>query len=148
MEITIPLAHATEHQLLVETYQLVYAMGLRVDQINARLTSMEMQMSELTEATTALKAAVDGVAQRLLPLVQDLEAANASLSEALTAAQADDAAAEAAMAEAKAATAAVRTEVDRLNALGSDPATPVDPEPEEPVEPPTVEVPADPDAEG
>jgi len=39
--------------------------------------------------------------------------------------------------------AAIRAEVDALNALGSDPSTPVDPD-APPVEPPPIEVPADP----
>lgn len=96
-------------------------------------------MAELTEAVESLKGAIDGVAQRLLPQIQTLEAA-------LAAAQADDADAAAAFAEATSASAAIRTEVDRLNALGTDPTTPVDVDPETPVDPPPVEVPADPEA--
>lgn len=85
----------------------------------ARLERLETRMSELTASVDTLKSAVDGVAQRLLPQITALE-------EALAAAQADDADAAALFAEAEAATAAIRTEVDRLNALGANPETPVD----------------------
>ena len=73
------------------------------------------------------------------------EAEIAALEEALAAAQADDADAAQAAADAEAAVANIRTEVDRLNALGTDPSTPVDTE-TPPAEPPEVEVPADPNA--
>ena len=96
-------------------------------------------MAELTGAVEELKAAVDGVAQRLLPEIKRLE-------DALETATSDDAAAAEVLAEATAATTAIREEVDRLNALGTDPSTPVDPE-APPVEPPVVEVPADPEAD-
>jgi len=57
----------------------------------------------------------------------DLSASQvAALETALAAAQADDAAAASTLAEAATATAAIRTEVDRLNALGAEPSTPVD----------------------
>lgn len=103
-----------------------------------KLTSLEKLMSDLGTAVADLQSAVDGVAQRLLPEI-------AALEDALAAAQSDDADAAAAAADAAAAVANIRTEVDRLNALGSDPTTPVDPE-APPVEPPPVEVPADPNA--
>jgi erythromycin esterase-like protein len=99
---------------------------------------MEKKMSELAQSVVDLQSAVDGVAQRLLPEI-------AALEEALAAAQADDADAAAAAADAAAAVANIRTEVDRLNALGTDPSTPVDTE-TPPAEPPPVEVPADPNA--
>jgi len=102
------------------------------------LNRLEKKMTELSAAVTDLQSAVDGVAQRLLPEI-------AALEEALAAAQADDADAAAAAADATAAIANIRTEVDRLNALGTDPSTPVDTE-TPPAEPPVVEVPADPDA--
>ena len=102
------------------------------------LNRLEKKMTELSAAVTDLQSAVDGVAQRLLPEI-------AALEEALAAAQADDADAAAAAADATAAIANIRTEVDRLNALGTDPSTPVDTE-TPPAEPPVVEVPADPNA--
>jgi hypothetical protein len=102
------------------------------------LNRLEKKMSELGVAVTDLQSAVDGVAQRLLPEI-------AALEDALAAAQADDADAAAAAADAAAAVANIRTEVDRLNALGTDPSTPVDTE-TPPAEPPPVEVPADPNA--
>lgn len=95
-------------------------------------------MTDLSQSVDDLKGAVDGVAQRLLPEI-------AALEEALASAQADDANAASAAADATAAVANIRTEVDRLNALGTDPSTPVDTD-TTPVEPPPVEVPADPDA--
>lgn len=87
---------------------------------------MELMMSELSTAVTDLQNAVDGVAQRLLPKIEELEAANGTLEEALSAALADDAEAAAALEDAKAATAAIRAQVDELNGLGADPSTPVD----------------------
>jgi len=102
------------------------------------LNRMEKLMTELGAAVTDLQSAVDGVAQRLLPEIANLEAA-------LAAAQADDADAAQAAADAAAAVANIRTEVDRLNALGTDPSTPVDTE-TPPADPPPVEVPADPEA--
>jgi peptidoglycan hydrolase CwlO-like protein len=122
--------------------------SISVDQLTTRqlllhvviptLTVMEKKMTDLSQSVEDLKSAVDGVAQRLLPEI-------AALEEALAAAQADDADAAAAAADAQAAVANIRTEVDRLNALGTDPSTPVDTE-TPPAEPPEVEVPADPDA--
>jgi len=102
------------------------------------LNRLEKKMTDLGTAVADLQSAVDGVAQRLLPEIANLEAA-------LAAAQADDADAAAAAADAATAVANIRTEVDRLNALGTDPSTPVDTE-TPPVEPPPVEVPADPNA--
>lgn len=108
-------------------------------QYNTRLLiEMRDLMSELSQSVEDLQGAVDGVAQRLLPEI-------ASLEEALAAAQADDADAAAIAADAQAAVSNIRTEVDRLNALGSDPSTPVDTETPA-TDPPEVEVPADPDA--
>lgn len=94
----------------------------------ARFNRMETHMSDLTASVDTLKTAVDGVAQRLLPQIDALE-------EALAAAQADDADADALYAEALAATAAIRDEADRLNGLGANPETPIDPAPEDPAEP-------------
>jgi hypothetical protein len=122
--IRVLLSNATNHQLLVAILE--------------RLDSLEASVSELSQSVTDLQGAVDGVAQRLLPHIADLEAA-------LAAAQADDATAAQAQADAQAAVAAIRAEVDALNALGTDPSTPVDTD-APPVEPPPVEVPADPDA--
>ena len=124
-KVSIPLTELTEHQLL---------MYVVLPQLNA----MEKKMSDLSASVDDLKSAVDGVAQRLLPEI-------AALEEALAAAQADDADAAQAQADAEAAVANIRTEVDRLNALGTDPSTPVDTE-TPPTDPPEVEVPADPDA--
>jgi len=108
-------------------------------QYNTRLLQKVLKtMTDLGSAVADLQAAVDGVAQRLLPHIADLEAA-------LAAAQADDADAAQAQADAAAAVANIRTEVDRLNALGTDPSTPVDVE-TPPADPPVVEVPADPSA--
>jgi ABC-type transporter Mla subunit MlaD len=97
------------------------------------LLELRNLMSDLDQAVDDLKAAVDGVAQRLLPKIQDLEAA-------LAAAQADDA-------DVNDAVSQIRAEIDNLNALGQDPSTPVDTD-ATPVDPPEVEVPADPDAGG
>src|ERR1700750_1794765 len=102
------------------------------------LIEVRTLMNDLSSAVADLQSAVDGVAQRLLPEIQALE-------DALAAAQADDADAAALAADAEAAVANIRTEVDRLNALGTDPSTPVDTD-TTPVDPPEVEVPADPDA--
>lgn len=95
-------------------------------------------MTDLSQSVDDLKGAVDGVAQRLLPEI-------AALEDALAAAQADDATAASVAADAQAAVANIRTEVDRLNALGTDPSTPVDTT-TDPVDPPPVETPADPEA--
>jgi hypothetical protein len=122
--ISIPLSKLTPKQILLYNTRL--------------LTKVLKTMTDLGSAVADLQAAVDGVAQRLLPKVADLEAA-------LAAAQADDADAAAAAADANAAVAAIRSEIDALNALGTDPSTPVDTE-APPVEPPPVEVPADPEA--
>jgi cysteinyl-tRNA synthetase len=103
------------------------------------LSEVRELMSDLSASVEDLKAAVDGVAQRLLPEI-------ASLEEALAAAQADDADAAQAAADAEQAVANIRQEVDRLNALGSDPSTPVDTGGSEAEEIPDVEVPADPNA--
>lgn len=111
--ITVDVSDATPQQLLVEALR-------KLDLTLTRLDTLETRMSELTENVTALKGAVDGVAQRLLPKVAALETALAS-------AQADDASAAETLAEATAAAADIRTEVDRLNALGASPTTPVDP---------------------
>lgn len=127
--LTIPLGEATDHQLLLH---LVHQQEILL----AAIQEVEETVAELGSSVEDLKAAVDGVAQRLLPKISALE-------DALTAAQADDATAAAAMEEANRAAADIRTEVDRLNALGADPSTPVDTS-APPVEPPVVEVPADP----
>ena len=122
-KVSIPLTELTERQLLMYV-------------VLPQLNSMEKKMTDLSASVDDLKNAVDGVAQRLLPEIANLEAA-------LAAAQADDADAAQAAADAEAAVANIRTEVDRLNALGTDPSTPVDTD-TPPTDPPEVEVPADP----
>ena len=103
--IPIPLSRLSPRQLLLYN--------------TTQIEKVLVKMTELGGAVADLQAAVDGVAQRLLPKVADLEAA-------LAAAQADDADAEAARADAEAAVAAIRAEVDALNSLGTDPSTPVE----------------------
>lgn len=114
------------------------------DQIMRKLNKLEVLMSGLSESVDALKGAVDGVAQRLLPQVEALEAALADSQTKLAEALSDDAEAAAVLADATDATAAIRTEVDRLNALGAEPETPVDTDPADPVEPPVVDEPSEP----
>lgn len=111
--LSVNIKDATLEQLAAESVRLMHT-------LHARLDTLETRMSNLTENVQALKGAVDGVAQRLLPKV-------AALETALAAAQADDANAATVLAEAVAAAVDIRTEVDRLNALGAAPSTPVDP---------------------
>lgn len=95
---------------------------------------LETRMSELTAAVSELEAAVDGVAQRLLPQIDALEAANERLAAELHQAGLDDAEAAAVLEEVVAATAAIRAQADELNSLGA--SNPEDPEdPEEPGDP-------------
>jgi hypothetical protein len=124
-KVSLQLDEMTDRQLLLHV-------------VIPSLTRLEKLVTELDSAVDDLKNAVDGVAQRLLPKIADLEAA-------LAAAQADDANAAEAAANAQAAVAAIRAEVDALNALGTDPSTPVDTE-TPPADPPPIEVPADPAA--
>ena len=124
-KVTLQLDELTDRQLLLHV-------------VIPTLNALEKKMTDLSSSVDDLKNAVDGVAQRLLPEI-------AALEDALAAAQADDADAAAAQADAEAAVANIRNEVDRLNALGTDPSTPVDTE-TPPAEPPEVEVPADPNA--
>ncbi len=128
-------AGLTERQLLV---QLVVQQTECID----RIKSLEALMAELSEAVSQLQVAVDGVAQRLLPRADQLEAALAETQSRLEAALADDEQAASLMAEATQAAADIRAQVDELNALGADPSTPVEPTPEEPTEP-TPEEPID-----
>jgi hypothetical protein len=95
--IRIPLSRLSPRQLLLYNTSL--------------LQKVVAKMTELGGAVEDLQSAVDGVAQRLLPKIADLE-------NALSAAQADDADAAAAAADAQAAVAAIRQEVDALNASG------------------------------
>jgi ABC-type transporter Mla subunit MlaD len=120
--VSIPLSQLSTKQLLLYNTRL--------------LEKVLTKMTELGTAVEDLQNAVDGVAQRLLPEISNLEAA-------LAAAQADDADAAQAAADANQAVANIRAEVDRLNALGTDPSTPVDTS-TPPADPPPVEVPADP----
>lgn len=127
----VPLAEANAEQLL----RAIYRQNVR----------MEKRMSELTAAVTELQGAVDGVAQRLLPQIDALEEANATLRTQLEGALADDEAAAAAFAEAEQAVTGIRTAVQELNTLGASPDTPVEDVPAEdtapaiPVEVPTEE---------
>lgn len=89
---------------------------------------LEKKMSELSTAVTELQGAVDGVAERLLPKIEALESANATLESSLADALADDEAAAAAFEEAKQATADIRAQADELNSLGQNPETPIDPD--------------------
>lgn len=116
----------------------------KMDAVLKKLTKLEEQMSGLTESVDALKGAVDGVAQRLLPQVEALEAALSATQDKLAKALEDDAEAASVLADSNAATAAIRTEVDRLNALGAEPETPVETDPTDPVEPPVVDEPSTP----
>lgn len=116
--VLVAVADLTDRQLLLHVLQL------QTD-TNNRITSLEATMAELSAAVAELQGAVDGVAQRLLPKVEQLEAA-------LAAAQADDADAAALLEEATQATAEIRAQVEELNSLGADPSTPVEPAPEEP----------------
>lgn len=117
MRTTIPvkIQDASPKQILIHIFNTV--------------NRMEAIMAKATETLTAIQTAVDGVAQRLLPQLQNLK-------DALTAAQADDA-------EVSSALDAMMLEVDRLNALGADPASPVDPEAPNVDEVPEVQVPAE-----
>lgn len=104
-------------------------------------------MSELTAAVSELEAAVDGVAQRLLPQIDALEDANERLAAELEQAGLDDAAAAAVLEEVVTATAAIRAQADELNALGSsteEPPTEEPPVEEPPTEEPPVEEPVQP----
>lgn len=71
---------------------------------------MEERMSALTDSVEALQSAIDGVAARLLPQLQALQAEKDALS-----------------AEAQGAVDSIQSGIDELNALGTDPSTPVDP---------------------
>lgn len=123
--VSLPTTELTAEQLLLHV-------------VIPTLNRLEQKMTDLSQSVDDLKGAVDGVAQRLLPQI-------ATLEDALAAAQADDATAASVAADAQAAVANIRTEVDRLNALGTDPSTPVDTT-GTPADPPPVEVPADPAA--
>lgn len=103
---------------------------------------METRMSELTAAVTELEQAVDGVAQRLLPQLDALEAANERLAAELEQAGLDDAAAAALLEEVNTATANIRSQAEELNSLGSSTEEPPVDEPELPEDP---DVPAEPD---
>src|SRR5688572_28746250 len=113
----VPLAEVTAEQLL----RAIYKQNVR----------MEERMSELTAAVTELQAAVDGVDQRLLPQIDALEEANATLRSSLETALADDEAAATAFDEAEAATQAIRGQVQELNTLGASPETPIEDVPAE-----------------
>ena len=89
---------------------------------------LEKTVSELSAAVADLKNSVDGVAERLLPLINDLQANNANLQERLADALADDEEAARLFEEVQAATAEIRGQVDELNSLGNSPETPVDPD--------------------
>ena len=128
--IRVAYADATDRQLLLHVVD-------RLISLETQLLQMEKTMSDLSASVDALKGAVDGVAQRLLPQISVLEAA-------LVAAQADDANAAVALADAVAASTAIRVEVDRLNALGASPATPVDPAAPNADVVPVVDVPSEP----
>lgn len=123
--VQVAVEDATLEQLAVESVRLLHV-------LNTRFELLEIRMSALTETVTALQGAVDGVAQRLLPQLATLET---QLADAL----ADDA-------EAAAAVVAIRTEVDRLNALGGEPSTPVDTAAPDAATVPEVEVVSEPEA--
>lgn len=138
-DVTLKISELSEKQLLV-------LIARQQRQIIASNQRMEARMSDLTAAVDDLKGAVDGVAQRLLPQIRDLEAALTDAESRLSTALADDEAAAEVFADAQAAAAAIRTEVGRLNALGAEPETPVDVDPSDPVDPPPVDVEPDPNA--
>lgn len=110
----LDLKDASERQILVAIYE---------NQLR-----LENAMSELSAVVADLKNSVDGVAERLLPLIENLEANNANLEARLADALADDEEAARLVQEVKDATAEIRGQVDELNALGNDPSTPVDPD--------------------
>ena len=112
--VSVPLDQLTPRQLLVNLTRLW-------QKSQTTLNRLDKLMTDLSQSVDDLKNAVDGVAQRLLPEI-------AALEDALAAARADDADAATIAADAQAAVANIRTEVDRLNALGTDPSTPVDTE--------------------
>jgi TolA-binding protein len=89
-----PLEVAPEDATTRQLLAAIYRQGIRLEQ----------RMSELSAEVDQL----DGVAQRLLPQLQALEAQRDSLS-----------------ADAAAAVDNIRNEVDQLNAMGADPTTPV-----------------------
>lgn len=108
------LKDATERQILVAIYE---------NQLR-----LEKTVSELSAVVADLKNSVDGVAERLLPLIENLEANNANLEARLAEALADDEEAARLVQEVKDATAEIRGQVDELNSLGNSPETPVDPD--------------------
>lgn len=128
------------------TRQMLREIMRTQQEILDQLSSTGGNVSELDVAVEELQAAVDGVAQRLLPKIQELEAALTEAEDALADAIASNDGAQEAIDAMHAAAGDIREEVGRLNALGADPSTPIDTDPEDPIEPPPVDVEPDPDA--
>lgn len=134
--VRIEASHLSDRQLLQQILVMQH------NTIHAVMT-LEDRVANLTEAVDQLRGAVDGVAQRMLPRLLEAESALAETQALLENALADDEEAARLFESVTQAVFDIHTEVDRLNALGTDPSTPVDVD-AEPTDPPDVEVPSNP----
>lgn len=100
-----------------------------------RLTSLETTVTELSGATSDLQAAINALAGRLTPLTDTIATLTQTLTDERLADQVEDddfrAQIAAARDDATAAVAAIRGDIDQVNAL-AQPATPPEPPASEP----------------
>jgi peptidoglycan hydrolase CwlO-like protein len=116
--------------------------SLPLDQLTTRqlvlylIDTLEKQMSDLNQSVADLEAAVDSINVRFATELQTLQHALDAANEALAAEELDDAAKDAALqealGEASAAALSIANQVAELNAIGAEPTTPVEPDPNAP----------------
>jgi peptidoglycan hydrolase CwlO-like protein len=116
--------------------------SLPLDQLTTRqlvlylIDTLEKQMADLNQSVAELEAAVDAINVRFATELQNLQHALDAANEALAAEELDDAAKDAALqealAEASSAALAITNQVAELNAIGAEPTTPVEPDPDGP----------------
>jgi multidrug resistance efflux pump len=125
--VLIPIDELSDRQALL------FLIGLAQDQTDA-IKELENKMSDLNQSVADLETAVDNINVRFAGEVATLQSALDAANQALAYEELDDVATEAALqqalGDATAAAAAIRSQVDELNAIGANPETPVEEPPQ------------------
>lgn len=135
--ISLPVDQLTDRQIHL------HLIGLYERQV-AVLESLEKHMADLNQSIADLETAVDNIntrfAGQLLTLKSALDDAHQALADEELDDAAKDQALQEALANAESAANQINTQVQELNAIGSEPETPVEPDEtpvdETPIEPP------------
>lgn len=127
--VSVPLHDLTDRQIHLHLISLYEKQA-------ATLKHLEHFMADLNQSVEDLEQAVDAINERfatqLLTLKGALDQANQALADEELDDAAKDQALQDALGEAQSAADQISSQVEELNAIGADPETPVEPDPNQP----------------